>query len=274
MGQRIYTWIVPVCDNFARFAEKVQRGVATRVASRTTGPDGQPVRREISLTEGNQSLRNTYLELISRGMQRADIRAVFHTSAGGRVERITFSPPPVVSLAPTALTASPPRGRTPTPSPTPNPQKRTLSEEASGEVMGVPGLGSEGYGRYFYGVRTTSHNTMCYGRYDNLEDVCHGAETENTMALRLHYDRGLRDLRYLMQHANTDRVTTEDYQNLLARYEQRMSSGRRANGPIADRLYREGALEGYRRARVSNPGRLPSRTEIDQSRQVRGATAR
>jgi hypothetical protein len=281
MGQRTFTWTVPVRDTYDGFVQEVRRRVATRVASRTLGPDGQPVRREIALTQDNQSLRNTYLELISRGMERANIRVVFHTSANDRVERITFSPPPVVSLAPTTITGSPPRPpvtRTPTPTPTPPPtrRRRPLSEEQAGEVAGVAGLGSDESGRYryFYGVRTTGDNTMCYGRYDNLDEVCLGVETENTMAIRLHYDRGMRDLMYLMQHANTDRVTTEHYQNLLARYERRMSSGRRPKGPVVDRVYREGALEGYRRARRANPGRLPSITEIDQSRLGSGAAAR
>ncbi len=256
MGERRYVFNVPVSSSYEGFVREVQRHVARRVASRTIGPDGQPVRREVTLTEGNASLRNTYSGLLARGMERAEIRATFHTNAGGRVERITFAPPRVVPIAPTTITASPPRPSStpapgPPPSPPPTPRRPGRGPESEGEVAGVPGALSGG--RYFYGVHTTRHDTMCYGRYDNQNDVCQGVETENSMVHRLHYDQGQRDLMYLMRHLGTDVVATDGYQSRLRAYTRRMNNGRPRSAPLADRVYRQGALEGYRRARIANP---------------------
>jgi len=162
MGQRTYVWTVPVANSYEAFLRVVRQRVATRVASRTIGPDGRPLHREIELTQGNQSLNNTYMEIVSRGMQTVSIRACFQTSASGRVERITFSPPPVVPIAPTTITASPPRpGRRSTLGTRPQQQRPGRGAESEGEVAGIPGLLSGG--RIFYGIHTTRHNTLCWG---------------------------------------------------------------------------------------------------------------
>lgn len=250
MGQRNYVWVVPVSSTYDGFLREIRQRVAQIVASRTLGPDGRPVRREIDLTQGNQSLTNTYVVLSAMGMQRADIHACFHTSADGRVERITFSPPRVVPIEPTTITASPPRPpqRSPTPSPGRPPDR---GPESEGEVAGVTGMLSGG--RMFYGIHTTRHNTMCYGGFDNSSDVCHGVETENTMALRLHYDRGMRDYMYLMTQIGSDTVQTDSYQTSLRIFTQRVNAGRSPNAAVADRVYREGAQQGHRELRSRYP---------------------
>ena len=257
MGQRTFTWTVPVSENYNDFVAEIRRRLARRVASRTRGADGQPVRREIELTQGNPSLLSTHVALVSRGMQQASINVCFHTSEGGRVERVTFSPPRVVPVEPTTITATPPRRtRTPPPSVPPRGGRPGRGEESTGEVAGAPGILSGG--RIFYGVHTTRHNTMCYGAYDNASDVCHGVQTENTFSYYLHYDQGMRDYIYLMRQLGTDVVQSDAYQRRLEIFTQRTRAGRNpSTARRVDRVYREGAREGHRRLRLTNPD-LPS----------------
>jgi hypothetical protein len=172
-------------------------------------------------------------------MDRADVVAVFHDS-GGRVERIEFSPPAVIPLEPTTITAGPPPTpeRPPRPSPPPRPGRPGRGEEACGEVAGVPGILSGG--RTFYGIHATRHNTMCYGQYDAGSDTCHGVETTNDWTFRMHWEQGFREYRYLCVHAAEDR-------RRFAAHRRRMRSGARPNAPYPDRLYRQGALEAHRR---------------------------
>ncbi len=88
------------------FLREIQREVSLIVQSRTEGPSGEPVRREIELTENNSSLRRAFED--ARRADRpppgagedyapsADIIAEFHY-VGGRCEYIVFRadvPPP------------------------------------------------------------------------------------------------------------------------------------------------------------------------------------
>jgi len=86
------TWLISVQGDYAQFVAQVRQRVALLVQSRTLGQDGQPVRREIDLTEHNASLRAVWNHvqaqrpLPSSVMVQADFQVV-----NGRVEQITFS---------------------------------------------------------------------------------------------------------------------------------------------------------------------------------------
>ncbi len=235
MRTRTFMWNVPVCETYDAFVRQIQQRVARRVMSRTPGPNGQPVRREIALTQDNGSLHQTWIDL---RMERAPVglvRAIFH-ERDGRVERIMFTAVPVAVLTPDRPRRPdpPPARREPgsTPAPSPVPPRRSLGTEQEDEIAGVPSIWRGGrYGRYFYGVHTTQHNTICWGEYDNDHDVCRGHETRNTRGLFLHYDRGRRDYLATTRH-NRMLVEVSRYRN-----------GARLGASDADRVYRQGVLD-------------------------------
>ena len=95
-------------DFFSEFVRQVQQRVATLVQSRTRGPNGSPVRREVPLLTNNASLRRVFDTIIA-AYAESDETDVFHNLIAAmhwstsRVEEITFtvnlpeppSPPPL-----------------------------------------------------------------------------------------------------------------------------------------------------------------------------------
>jgi len=99
--------------------------------------------------------------------------------------------------------------------------------EQEGEIAGVASI--DDYGRYFYGIHTTRHGTICWGEYDNDTDECLGPESENTMATMLHYRQGYNDTYYQLVRGREDAVD-------VARYRR----GGEENAHSADIAYRNG----------------------------------
>jgi len=238
---RRFVWNVAVSGGYQDFMQQVRRRIASRVQSRTPGSNGQPVHREISLTEGNASLAETWRVIRTHDLNLRNVlvQAVFHYS-NGRVERIIFSanhlrpahvrePGPDPDDSPGIRRPRPTRPRSPRPSaPQPGPRPNR-AEESTGEYVGIPGIPS--YGRYFYGVHNTRHSTICWIKYDNETDTCVGLETDNEFALYLHYDRGRRD--YL--------ITCQ--QNRMVVSIPRYRNGANPNAPVEDIIYRQGVLD-------------------------------
>ncbi len=84
---------LPVGTDYNTFREAVRRQLALCVQSRSSArPGGPPARREIELTERNQSLRDVWEIFNARRPQPQDayVRVVFDTE-GDRVESVTFS---------------------------------------------------------------------------------------------------------------------------------------------------------------------------------------
>ncbi len=88
------------CTDWNMFLEAIRARIALRVMSRTPGPGGQPIQREVPLTEDNDSLLGTYeaigavhREEIDQGYEVFEtVTAVFHY-VNDRVESITFHLP-------------------------------------------------------------------------------------------------------------------------------------------------------------------------------------
>ncbi len=100
----------------------------------------------------------------------------------------------------------PPRREPPPPRREPPPPRReppTRSEGAEGEGPGVPGIASGG--RYFYGVHTTDHCTVCSGRYDNQTDACQGYESRARPSMMPQYHEGI-------DHQRQGRVDRQRYE--------------------------------------------------------------
>lgn len=243
---RSLLWNIPVNGTYEDFVREIRRHVARRVMSRTTGSDGQPVHREIELTQGNESLLETWrtIRAYRPTLHRATVQAVFHY-AGGRVERITFSaghlrPPPFrrPQIDPEDIMEHPnpqptqPR-RPSTERPPRDAPRPTRGWEQEDEYFGAPDIFH--FGRYFRGAHNTHHNTICWGEYDNDTDICsYGFETRNERALYLHYDRGFRDYRNEMMYGRREIVR------------ERYRRGAMQDAPEADRVYRQGILDARR----------------------------
>lgn len=255
---RSLLWNIPVADGYDAFVAEIRRRVAARVMSRTRGSDGQPIRREIELTRGNESLMETWriIQAYRPALRSATVQARFHSS-GGRVERITFSaghlrPPPFrrdrvdpeVALERPSPQPTRPR-RPPTERPpreTPRPDRGWEQED---EYFGVPSIFD--YGRYFRGMHNTHRNTICWGTYDNDTDICSpGFETRNERSIFLHWDRGYRDYRNEMLHGRRE----------ISRIRYRL--GARPDARETDRVYRQGVLDARREhlaaLGIRNPG--------------------
>ncbi len=248
---RSLLWNIPVGAGYDAFVAQIRRRVAARVMSRTTGSDGQPVRREIGLTQGNESLRETWriIQDYRPALLTATVQARFHY-VNGRVERITFSaghlrPPPFrrTRIDPEVVlerpAPQPTRPRRPSPERPPRQGPRPdRGWEQEDEYFGIPSIFD--YGRHFRGLHNTRHNTICWGNYDNATDICSpGFETRNERALYLHYDRGYRD--YFIEITSRPRRRAVD--------RSRFRRGRQPDASDADRSYRQGVLDAERNLR-------------------------
>ncbi len=249
---RSLLWNVPVAGGYETFVGQIRRRVSARVMSRTTGSDGQPIRREIELTRGNESLRETWrtIQTYRPALHSVTVQARFHYS-NGRVERISFSaghlrPPPFrrtrvePEIAPERPSPQPTRPRRPSaerpPRQSPRPSRPWEQED---EYFGIPSVFD--YGRQFRGAHNTRHNTICWGNYDNDTDICSpGIETRNERALYLHHDRGYRD--YFIEIHSRPRRRVVD--------RSRFRRGRQPGASEADRVYRQGVLEAERDLRA------------------------
>jgi hypothetical protein len=83
---------LPVGTDYETFREAVRRQLALWVQSRTPGRGGRPVRREVELTEDNESLREVWRRFNARrpGPGQAYCRADMRVT-GGVVREVVFS---------------------------------------------------------------------------------------------------------------------------------------------------------------------------------------
>lgn len=180
--EKSFRRLVPRCRGFdlvvpttyEAFEDSVKRWIATCVSSRTL-VRGVPVRREVSLVEGNQTLMALW-QRVSPGSPITIVPAYFWSE--GRVERIEFS----LKAAPQVQPPSPPPAPPPTPSTTPPTTSKqavalrmltVLGPHATNDwakialcVVGKYASGAKVDGRYLgRSVATTLEGTYVWGNY-------------------------------------------------------------------------------------------------------------